>query len=111
KLMTNGILQARLDYDRSKLTCRQMADRMAELAGGQLGWDQLAEGLALRDAVASADAVSAIEAAENNRGNNGVPWVGGQNAGGAGQAAIRVVGDITRAGYNLLNGRGITDPS
>lgn len=110
-LLTNGILQARLDYDRSKLTCRQMADRMAELAGGQLGWDQLAEGLALRDAVASNDAVSAIEAAENNRGNNGVPWVGGQNAGGAGQEPIRVVGDITRAGYNLLNGRGITDPS
>ena len=110
-LLTNGILQARLDYDRSKLTCRQIADRMAEAAGGQLSWDQLAEGLALRDAVASTDAVSAIEAAENNRGNNGVTWIGGQNAGGAGQDPIRVVGDITRAGYNLLNGRGITDTS
>ncbi|WP_129640814.1 MULTISPECIES: integrating conjugative element protein [Steroidobacteraceae] len=110
-LLTNGILQARLDYDRSKLTCRQIADRMAEVAGGQLGWDQLAEGLALRDAVASTDAVSAIEAAENNRGNNGVTWIGGQDAGGAGQEPIGVVGDIARAGYNLLNGRGITDTS
>jgi len=110
-LLTNGILQARLDFDRSKLTCRQIADRMAEVAGGQLGWDQLAEGFALRDAVASTDAVSAIEEAETNRGNNGVTWVGGQNAGGEGQEPIRVVGDITRAGYNLLNGRGITDAS
>ena len=28
-----------------------------------------------------------------------------------GQSAIRVVGDVTRAGYNLVNGRGVTDTS
>ncbi|RUF97449.1 integrating conjugative element protein, partial [Pseudomonas aeruginosa] len=49
-LLTNGILQARLDFDRSKLTCRAMAERMAETAGGQLGWSQIAEGMALRQA-------------------------------------------------------------
>ena len=108
-LLTNGVLQARLDFDRSKMTCRAIAERMADVASGQLGWDQLAEGFALRNAVASTDAVSAIEQAENNRGNNGVPWVGGGNAGGAGQEPIRVVSDVTRAGYNLLNGRGIAD--
>ncbi|MDN9032361.1 integrating conjugative element protein, partial [Enterobacter hormaechei] len=27
------------------------------------------------------------------------------------QRAIRVVGDVTRAGYNLVNGRGVTDTS
>ena len=36
-LLTNGILQARLDFDRSKATCRAMANRMADMAGGQLG--------------------------------------------------------------------------
>jgi len=106
-LLTNGVLQARLDFDRSKLTCRAMA----ETAGGQLGWSQMAEGMALRDAVSSTDAVSAIEQAETRRGNDGVPWVGGSNAGGAGQSAIRVVGDVTRAGYNLVNGRSVTDTS
>jgi len=110
-LLTNGILQARLDFDRSKLTCRAIANRMAEMAGGQLGWDQLAEGMALKRAVASKDAVSAIQQAEASRGNDGVPWVDGSNAGGAGQRPIRVVGDVTRAGYNLLNGRGATDTS
>lgn len=60
-LLTNGVLQARLDFDRSKLTCRAMAEKMAETAGGQLGWSQMAEGMALRDAVSSTDAVSAIE--------------------------------------------------
>ncbi|MGI4892650.1 MAG: integrating conjugative element protein, partial [Janthinobacterium lividum] len=86
-LLTNGVLQARLDFDRSKLTCRAMAEKMAEMAGGQLGWSQMAEGLALRDAVSSTDAVSAIEQAETRRGNDGVPWVGGSNAGGSGQPA------------------------
>lgn len=105
-LITNGILQARLDYDRSKTSCRAIAEKMADIAGGQLGWDQLAEGMALRDAVNSrGDAVSAVEQAESTRGNNGVPWVGGNNAGGRGQAPIRVVSDVTQAGYNLLNGR------
>ncbi|MDR2452469.1 MAG: integrating conjugative element protein [Candidatus Accumulibacter sp.] len=110
-LLTNGILQARLDFDRSKLTCRAIANRMADMAGGEMGWDQLAEGFALRDAVSSTDAVSAVEQAETNKGNNGVPWVGGGNAGGSGQEAIRVVGDVTRAGYNLLNGRNATETS
>ena len=110
-LLTNGVLQARLDFDRSKLTCRAMAEKMADTAGGQLGWSQMAEGMALRDAVSSTDAVSAIEQAETRRGNDGVPWVGGSNAGGAGQSAIRVVGDVTRAGYNLVNGRSVTDTS
>ena len=110
-LLTNGVLQARLDFDRSKLTCRSMAERMADMAGGQLGWSQMAEGMALRDAVSSTDAVSAIEQAETRRGNDGVPWVGGNNAGGAGQPAIRVVSDVTRAGYNLVNGRSVTDAS
>lgn len=110
-LLTNGVLQARLDFDRSKMTCRAIAGRMADVAGGEAGWDQLAEGMALRDAVSSADAVSAVEQAESNRGNNGVPWVGGGNAGGSGQRSIKLVGDVTRAGYNLLNGRSVTDTS
>ena len=29
-LLTNGVLQARLDFDRSKLTCKAMANRMAD---------------------------------------------------------------------------------
>ncbi|PMR75284.1 integrating conjugative element protein [Billgrantia endophytica] len=110
-LLTNGILQARLDFDRSKMTCRAIAERMADTAGGQTGWNQLAEGMTLTQAVASTDAVSAIEQAETNRGNDGVPWVGGDNAGGAGQRPVRIVGDVTRAGYNLLNDRDVTDTS
>src|SRR6185437_6824949 len=108
-LLTNGILQARLDFDRSQLTCRTMANRMADLAGGEMGWDQLAQGIALKQSIASTDAVTAIQTADATDGNNGVPWVGGTNAGGTGQPAIHVIGDVVRAGYNLLNGRAVTD--
>jgi integrating conjugative element protein (TIGR03755 family) len=110
-LLTNGILQARLDFDRSKSTCKSIADRMADIAGGQMSWGQLAEGVALSKAVGSKDAVAAIEQAETRRGNHGVPWVGGNAAGGSGQAPIRVVSDVTRSGYNLLNGRDVNDRS
>ncbi|WP_422393965.1 integrating conjugative element protein [Pseudomonas batumici] len=110
-LLTNGILQARLDFDRSKSTCRAIANRMADIAGGQSGWDQLAEGMALKEATNKTDAVAAIEQTEARRGNRGVPWVGGDQAGGSGQVPIKVVSDVTRAGYNLLNGRGVTDTS
>jgi integrating conjugative element protein (TIGR03755 family) len=108
-LLTNGILQARLDFDRSQLTCRTMANRMADLAGGEMGWDQLAQGIALKQSIASTDAVTAIQTADATDGNNGVPWIGGTNAGGTGQPAIHVIGDVVRAGYNLLNGRAVTD--
>ena len=111
-LLTNGVLQARLDFDRSKMTCRAIANRMADMAGGQTSWDQLAEGIAMRDAVsANGDGVASVEQAESNKGNNGVPWVGGASAGGASQSSIKVVGDVTRAGYNLLNSRSVSDTS
>jgi integrating conjugative element protein (TIGR03755 family) len=105
------VLQARLDFDRSKLTCRAIAEKMADMAGGQTSWDQLAEGMALKQSVQSTDAVSAIEEAETSKGNEGVPWVGGGNAGGSGQEPIRIVSDVTRAGYNLVNGRSVGDTS
>ena len=108
-LLTNGILQARLDFDRSQLTCRNLANRMADLAGGEMGWDQLAQGIALTHTVGTTDAVSAIQSAEATDGNGGVPWVGGTNAGGSGQPPIHAIGDVVRAGYNLLNGRSVTD--
>jgi len=110
-LLTNGILQARLDFDRSKLTCRAMAEKMADVAGGQVGWSHIADGMVLKQAVANADAVSAIEQTETSRGNEGVTWVGGENAGGSGQRPIRVVSDVVSAGYNLVNGRDVDDTS
>ena len=112
-LLTNGILQGRLDYDRSKLTCRAIANRMADMVGGQSSWDQLSEGMTMKSSVSSgnSDAVSAVDQAESDKGKTGVTWVGGSNAGGTNQAPVKIVSDVTRAGYNLLNGRSATETS
>ncbi|EPN1347399.1 TPA: integrating conjugative element protein [Pseudomonas aeruginosa] len=112
-LITNGILQARIDYDRSKGTCRAIAEKMADIAGEQTGWGKIAEGQALGATLASdgKDAVSALEAVEKKGGNDGVTWVGGDKAGGSGQKPIRIVNDVTRAGYNLLTSRSVNDSS
>ena len=99
-LLTNGVLQARLDFDRSKMTCKAMANRMADMAGGQAGGSARRRLRAARCGEQHRCRV-AVEQAESNKGNNGVPWVGGSNAGGSGQGSIKVVGDVTRAGYNL----------
>ncbi|KTS76506.1 conjugal transfer protein [Pseudomonas oryzihabitans] len=106
---TNGIGQGRLDFDRSKATCRAIADKMLDVAGGQVGWNKLAEGEAMKSAAANTtDAVAAIHQVEQKGGNDGVTWVGGTKAGGSGQQPIKVVSDVTKAGYNLLSGRAPT---
>ena len=87
-----------------------MAERWPRLRVAS-GWSQMAEGMALRDAVGATMPCRPSSEAETRRGNDGLPWVGGSNAGGAGQSAIRVVGDVTRAGYNLVSRRGVTDTS
>lgn len=111
-LLTNGILQARLDFDRSKVSCRAMAERMATIAGNQTGWGSLSEGQALKEAIVhSKDAVAATAQAESDHGNTGIPWIGGNKAGGRGQPPIKVVSEVTKAGYNLLNGRTANDTS
>jgi len=112
-LLANGILQGRLDFDRSKYTCRAIGERMMNVAGGQYSWDSLSEGFTLKSTVSSGnqDAVSAIETAEANKGNTGVTWIGGTSAGGASQPPVKVVNDVTRAGFNLLTGRNATDTS
>lgn len=111
-LLTNGILQARLDFDRAKVSCTAMTAKMADLAGNQAGWSALADGQALKEAVSrNPDAVAATKTAESSKGNSGVPWIGGTKAGGQGQQPIRVVSEVTKAGYNLLNSRSATDTS
>lgn len=111
-LLTNGILQARLDYDRSKGSCRALAESMADIAGNQMGWGKVAEGQKMGQELASnSDAVAVVERTESASGNSGVTWVGGSQAGGAGQQPIRVVSDVTKAGYNLLNNRSVSDTS
>ena len=46
---------------------------------------------------------------EANNGSNGIPWLGGQYAGGNGQAPVFAITDTVKAGYNIELGRAVDD--
>lgn len=110
ELLSNGVMQGRIDFDRSKLTCQAMAEKMADKVG-QAGWGALAKNQEMQGNLeqTGGDAVAAVKNTEAHNGNNGVSWIGGQKAGGSGQTPIRVTSDVVRAGYNLLHNRTVGD--
>ena len=110
ELLSNGVMQGRIDFDRSKLTCQAMAEKMADKVG-QAGWGALAKNQEMQGNLeqTGGDAVAAVKKTETHNGNNGVSWVGGSKAGGNGQTPIRVTSDVVRAGYNLLHNRTVDD--
>jgi len=112
ELLSNGVLQGRIDFDRSKLTCQAMAEKMADKVG-QAGWGALAKNQEMQGNLeqTGGDAVAAVKNTETHNGNKGVAWVGGSKAGGSGQAPIRVTSDVVRAGYNLMHNRSVDDSS
>ncbi|EJM1221397.1 integrating conjugative element protein [Salmonella enterica] len=108
-LLTNGVLQGRVDFDKSQLTCQKMAEKMTDFAYGS-AWTQSAKAENYQTVAASeADAVRAEKKVEKEAASKGKNWVGGQKRGGSGQQPIRLVGDTTKAGYNILNQRSVTD--
>lgn len=112
ELLSNGVMQGRIDFDRSKLTCQAMAEKMADNVD-QAGWGTLAKHQEMQANLeqSGGDAVTAVRNTETHNGNNGVSWVGGQRAGGNGQGAIHVTADVVKAGYNLLHSRAVGDTS
>lgn len=108
-LLTNGVLQGRLDFDKAKLSCQSMSRQLADATlGGQMKQAAMAENWK-QLATSTPDAVAAQKLAEQQAGNQGRTWIGGEKRGGAGQPPVRVVADTAKAGFNLLHGR--TDPT
>ena len=108
-LLTNGVLQGRVDFDKSQLTCQKMAEKMTDFAYGS-AWTQSAKAENYQTIAASeTDAVRAEKKMEKEAASKGKTWVGGQKRGGSGQPPIKLVGDTTKVGYNILNQRSVTD--
>lgn len=108
-LLSNGVLQGRVDYDKTTLSCQSMAEQMADMAMGE-GMQQQAMAESWQDAAGETrDAVAAQEVVDANGGNGGTTWVGGEPRGGVDQPPLNVVEDAAQAGYNILQGR--SDPT
>ncbi|MES1934748.1 hypothetical protein [Salinisphaera hydrothermalis] len=107
-LLSNGVLQGRLDFNKAKTSCKAIAGRAADEITG--GWQRQAEAENWRATAAeNEDAVAAQQSVEATGGNKGVIWVGGEKRGGTAQEPINVTHDTAVAGYNILHGR--TDPT
>ena len=104
-LLQNGVLEAGQEFRVAKLRCDEIADDMGDTLAHE-GWSGIARADYWRRQanVGGRDVVAAAA-------DGGVPWVGGTAAGGAGQAPIEAVGDVSKAGYNLLLGRAADDAS
>ncbi|PVZ78213.1 integrating conjugative element protein [Serratia sp. S1B] len=103
ELLTNGVLQANVAFDKAQLNCQAMSKKLADYTlSGKL--TQTAIGQEFQNVVAStSDAIRADNSLKQSSGKEGVKWVGGQQRGGAGQKAIKPTYDIAKAGYNILN--------
>lgn len=102
-LLTNGVLQGRLDFDKSLLSCQKMGEKMTDLVYDS-AWFARAKAENYQAIAASdRDAIRADQKAAKEAAKNGKRWVGGEKRGGSGQPPIRLVHDATTAGYNILN--------
>lgn len=110
-LLMNGTYQGKLDFNRLKTSCEEMSKLLADhTLGGR--WGQAADLESYKEITASQpDAKQAKKDLEDKQGKDGRQWIGGLRKGGENQEPINIVGDVTKAGFNLLNKRTALDTS
>lgn len=93
-MLTNGVLQGSVAFDKAQLNCQNMSKRMMNFAGNNK-WNQSAVMDEYKSLVNSgdADAVRVNNASEKLQGKSGQNWIGGQKRGGQNQPAIRPTHD------------------
>lgn len=112
EMLTNGVLQGGVAFDKAQLNCQNLSKRMMDMADTG-GWSQAAAMEEAKSLVNSGDgdAVRSMNATEKVTGQSGQTWIGGQKRGGAGQPAIQPTRDLVAAGYNMMNGLPVTSTS
>ncbi|WP_426576253.1 integrating conjugative element protein [Xenorhabdus stockiae] len=103
-MLTNGVLQANVAFDKAQFNCQAMANKMMDFAQNNK-WTQSAALQEYKSLVngGDGDAVRVNNAGSKATGAGGHPWIGGQRQGGKGQNAIRPTRDLAHAGFNMMN--------
>lgn len=96
-----------------RLSIKSCRDMMSDIDEGKNAYEDFVtvsrtKDLQMRANSGSNDITAAVTDAN---GDAGIPWLGGDWAGGQGQVPINVIGDTTIAGYNVLLGRDSADYS
>ena len=104
-MLTGMMAEAGVGFRMARANCERTVQAMRDRTAAG-GWRSLADGeFWKRQLGASEEATeTAREAGANAGGDAGATWIGGVNAGGAGQAPIRPVTDTAKAGYAGLQG-------
>lgn len=109
EMLSNGVLQSGIAFDKAQLNCQNLSKRMVAMSDSA-GWSQAAAMEEVKSLVNSGDtdAVRSMNATEKVTGQSGQTWTGGQKRGGAGQPAIKPTHDLVAAGYNMMNSQPVT---
>ena len=115
-LYQNAVIRGEAELEAANASCQQMEaeirdgknpyERFINVAKGYDWKIQMGNG---RSHSSSTDVKTAQETVEANNGSNGIPWLGGQYAGGNGQAPVFAITDTVKAGYNIELGRAVDD--
>lgn len=108
-ILSNGVYQGKIDFSQLKTSCEAMSKKLADTTlNGR--WSEMADLEKFKEITASEpDANKAQKQRESAQGKDGVPWIGGQKRGGEGQNPIKLVEDVSKAGYNMLSNRNPTE--
>jgi integrating conjugative element protein (TIGR03755 family) len=113
-LYQNAVIRGEAALEVANASCEQMEqevrngknpyERFINVAKGFDWKAQMGNGTANS---ATSDVKTAKETVEANNGSNGIPWLGGQYAGGTAQAPVLAITDTVKAGYNIELGHAL----
>lgn len=111
-MLTNGVLQGNVAFDKAQLNCQNMAKKMADYSSPSK-WTQssLTQEYQALTQRGDKDAVRLNESSNKNTGKSGTTWIGGQKRGGKNQPAIKPTHDLTAAGFNMMTSQPVLSTS
>ncbi|MDN3519020.1 integrating conjugative element protein [Aquisalimonas lutea] len=105
-LFQNSLIRAEEQLEVATKNCQQIEREIADGQNPYADLVTLSKGDEWNASVgAGADIIETNESIEENAGDHGVEWLGGETAGGLGDEPIEAIGDVVRAGYNVTLNR------
>ena len=111
-LFQNALIRAEATLSLANQTCEQYEEQINEGKNPFAGWTDLSKVIDWKVQMGNkgfgsskVDVVQAKKTVQTSNGGNGVPWIGGNKAGGNNQEPIKATYDVVLAGYNLTLNR------
>lgn len=117
-LFQNSVIRAEAVLSLANQNCEEYEQQIRQGQNPFAGWHDLSKMIDWKLQMgnrgfgsAAVDVVQAKNQVQKNNGGDGIPWIGGNKAGGVNQAPIKITEDVVKAGYNLTLNRAADDHS